>query len=277
MIEVLLLLATLAHGQEVSTDTVNNQGLFQDTKFINLRTAVRELESGRHRYPEPQTFAKGICFGNGQCQTSPGTGDSVKAATETWSGAKTSLSTFTIGPSVYTTTISYASIIVGGFSLCASTRPGGSSAISFTNFYSSFTYEVEYNLQQNTAVGLPRLTVNRDTGNNYKWETQNVVSSNASGTSGGNADSGFQIQRNQTAAGSIGTGSIYLASGYTQSHVVTIRWLTTAQIDATNSDAAYGGGRYVGTAPFTELQMVDNGGTWSGWVNIYCRYVGVAP
>lgn len=70
MLHVLLLLASLANAQETSISTgATVIPLITEIEISNLGKDTRLILQGRPRFPQPHTFAKGICFGDGTCQT----------------------------------------------------------------------------------------------------------------------------------------------------------------------------------------------------------------
>lgn len=79
MIYALLLLASLAKAQEVSTGTAN---LLDEVRISNLGKDTRDLLGGRYRQTGKPTFANGFCFADGTCQTTAPSG-SVYASSGT--------------------------------------------------------------------------------------------------------------------------------------------------------------------------------------------------
>lgn len=67
MIYAILLLASLAHSQEVSTGAATS--LLDEVRISNLGKDTRDLLSGRYRQTGKPTFANGFCFADGTCQT----------------------------------------------------------------------------------------------------------------------------------------------------------------------------------------------------------------
>ena len=63
----LLLLASLANAQEVSTGAATS--LLDEVRISNLGKDTRDLLSGRYRQTGKPTFANGFCFADGTCQT----------------------------------------------------------------------------------------------------------------------------------------------------------------------------------------------------------------
>lgn len=80
MIALLLLFASLASAQEVSTGTAN---LLDEVRISNLGKDTRDLLSGRYRQTGKPTFANGFCFADGTCQTTAPVAASVYASSGT--------------------------------------------------------------------------------------------------------------------------------------------------------------------------------------------------
>ena len=71
MIYALLLLASLANAQEVSTGAATS--LLDEVRISNLGKDTRDLFSGRYRQTGKPTFANGFCFADATCQTTAAT------------------------------------------------------------------------------------------------------------------------------------------------------------------------------------------------------------
>lgn len=85
----LLLLASLAHGQEISTSSLSAP-IEQDLKISNISKAINALESGRPRITGKPTYANGFCFADATCQTTAATFTTTPAfSTSTPSGSGT--------------------------------------------------------------------------------------------------------------------------------------------------------------------------------------------
>lgn len=81
MIYALILLASLANAQEVSTGAAIS--LLDEVRISNLGKDTRDLISGRYRQTGKPTFAGGFCFADGTCQTTAAVAATVDKST--WS------------------------------------------------------------------------------------------------------------------------------------------------------------------------------------------------
>lgn len=109
-----------------------------------------------------QLSGSGIKFGDGTTQTT--------AASDSFG------STVTIGPSIYSTTASYAAVLRGGWSIVASTRlVNNTASVLFTSLNSSYTHRWTFNLRWGTGGAL-QLRINNDSSSRYRWDEVNMGS-----------------------------------------------------------------------------------------------------
>lgn len=132
--------------------------------------------------------------GNAQGCFSAGTGDVVAAGTTTMSGYFPFTSSTTIGPSalsagtggagtVISSTLTYNSVVKGGWATVAYSTFVAASAVHFYNFSSSYTYRITGNWTHNTSAGNMTFRFQGDTGANYY--THQAGAENFAGASGG--------------------------------------------------------------------------------------------
>ena len=158
MIYALLLLASISQAQEASTGAAAIP-LLDRVQISNLGKDTREILSGRYRQTGRPTFAGGLCFADGTCQTTIG---AVLTTTQTFTSAVVFQSTVTAGPTVRTAdaTISNGAY-VNGWTRLASTEAFGAAASTFTGLALGTAYKLTWRLNKVTA-GISSVRFNGD-------------------------------------------------------------------------------------------------------------------
>lgn len=202
-----------------------------------------------------------------------GGGDAALASTQTFSGANTFLSSVTIGPTAYTLAVTRSSgVLVGGYSLVASTNPSGASSITFTGLQAYRRYVLYYYGQHNTAIGRTRIRWNGDAGLNY-FATAGCVVSAAHVVYGGSSgfDAAYLTDTNgHTANTAVDIKAEFLIGVQADTTKVFLDFVTK---DNRGSNGDYqscrGGPYYDGASPVTSLEMTVTAGTMTGQVYLY--------
>lgn len=225
--------------------------------------------------------AAGIQWADGSTSTTAavgggGGGDAFLSANQTFTGSDTFASTVTVGPSVYSTTANYSSVLRGGCSVVVYSSFTAASTVYITGI-SSVAYKHVLTLNATKAtVGTLKLTVNSDEGSNYRVMSRgfnssgSLLSYSSTGNayfpavecySGGSPDDGTKLESILTLINAPKLHNHVIFSG---------QGFYNYNADANTHDIGCQGlnGRYVGTAPMTSLTLKNSGGTITGWLTI---------
>lgn len=227
-------------------------------------------------------LAGGVRWPDGTMSTSAaaagGVGNAQLSATQTWSGANTFASTTTVGnSSVYTTTLSYASVVRGGWSVVALSSFTSVSGVTLTNFISSYTFRIAYNVRQNTNDAYFQMLINEDT-TSSRYFSEGIGYNGGQGNSGSyvcssalNAANYFCLNNNgggdKPKAGKAALGELFIATDPGDRKNV---WIRAQQVfyNGTTTTGTSGGGTYQGVSEISTVHLMPNTGTWTGYITV---------
>lgn len=192
------------------------------------------------------------------------TGAMLVNSTDTVSGAKTFLSTTTVGVSSYTLSLNYAAVLRGGFSVVGATRTWATTSTTFSNFNANYIHQVHFRCGLRSITTAPFVRFNGDSGSNYGWH---YVENTSAGGAGSNAsNSGTEIDLGNTLSGSnpaqIWNGSFEIAAD-TGTLASAQLWGQSVGDDGSGGTArakpAEVGGTYIGASQITSFSFQNAG------------------
>lgn len=221
-------------------------------------------------YLNSATYINGLTKG-GSC-VAAGTGDATLASTQTFSGANTFTSTITVGPTVYTATVTLTSgALMNNWMMVASSSFSSVSLVAFNGFESTGIYKAEIYIFQNTSDAVFRVRFNNDTGNNYAWKT--LTNTNGGGgavVETGSADSVWSITGTRIVHNGDALLGEMMFGVYPNGGSKTMAMINYAFFDGGGSPAIGNGNSscvYTGTA-FTSVDFLPSAANFTGTIKI---------
>ena len=220
-------------------------------------------------------YVKDVCM-SGKClsqtQTSAGVaaGDNISfTGTNSHAGLETFTSTVSVGPSELSSVSSYGRLLMGGYSLVASTRPSGATQVDITGLQAGYDYEAVYDLLQSGGASNFAIRFNNDSSASYDYGTWCYNSAGVAGavTSGTNNTLAYIIEVSNGNGGSQTYGSLYFRTRAAAPYA-TVR---SQLVGGYHSSSSCRSGIYYGGSSVTSLNIITTGGVITGEVRLYAR------
>lgn len=113
----------------------------------------------------------------------------------THSGAEVFSSTVSVGPSVLTTAVSYASVIKNVYTVVAAVKSSGGTSWTFTGIDPSYPHRLTVSYKHSGSTGQPYIYFNNDrTSGRYRWMSSQAANSGSGfDNAGSNSDTAIYV------------------------------------------------------------------------------------